>query len=550
MKRSSKALLAGPVLSVLVTVAGPAPPASAQAAGHLLVVDVDAGAVSLASAGALFNIDVAATDILAPPIYEASADSGAPFEYLAGVAVSPVDGRAYVADWGTAVPPAVAIPKIFAVDGRTGAVQVIALGAPLLQPFGLTFLPDGRLVVVDWDADPSGIGPDGYGGTGHGALFVIDVPNCSSPPCAVSVLSDGGSHPFGPGVRSAFEDPVGVAYDSVSARLYVVDLQAPSAAALLSSPLYAVDTATGAVSVVAHNLAWTALIAVDVRGDGSPIVVDDTGVVGGSTVWQVDVIRPVTNNATLLTSGIAGGPTSQYAIVEDTAIDPVTDRVYVVDSGEYVGGTFVTPPRVLAIDEGNPDPLTNGTIVNEAFDFVTPSALGFVPQPVATSVSPAMIGAPTNVMISGSHLFPWTSLDFGPLLTVSTVDWAPGLPRGSALQALLTPSALAPTPPGCGSNVSVDLDTLNPFDSAYTLVDAVTVVRPTGGFVPGPPISDKGDATGDGLVDGLDFAILGAHFGAAYCDGLPFENNADFDNDDLIDGTDLAILAMWFGTRP
>ena len=48
----------------------------------------------------------------------------------------------------------------------------------------------------------------------------------------------------------------------------------------------------------------------------------------------------------------------------------------------------------------------------------------------------------------------------------------------------------------------------------------------------------------------MDLALIGLHFGAAYCDGLSFHNDADFTNDDIIDGVDLSILAAYFGTRP
>ena len=535
-----------PALMALLSLVLAAGSALAQSSSQLLVVDADAGAVSTTNAGALLNVNLTATSVTALPTSEASAAQGAPFEFLAGAAISPLDGRAYFADWGVDQPPNPPIPRIYSVDGRTGAVQVIAQGAPLVQPLALTFLPDGRLVVADWEADPASLGNDDFGGVGHGALFVIDVPNCGTPPCSVSTLSDGRLHPFGPAVNTTFEDPVGVAYDKFLNVLYVVDLNSPSAVGLPSS-VYSVNITTGRVTLTAANDAWTALVAVDVLPDGSPVVTDTGIAVGDSSVWKIDTAGTYDANATEVTGG------TQYSYIEDTAVDPQSGRLYIVDSGEYdpATSTFIAPPRIFGVDPADPNPGTNAQLINESSALVNPIAGVFVPRPIASGVSPSLISAPTNVIISGENLFPWTTLNFGPRIAVSSVDWDPGQTHGLGLQAVLTPTSQAIVPQGCGASAGADLDTTNPFDSIATLVAAVQVKGGNGGITPQLPASAKGDATNDadGLVDGLDLAILGRAFGAVYCDGLTFANNADFNNDDVIDGGDLAILATWFGTR-
>ena len=105
-------------------------------------------------------------------------------------------------------------------------------------------------------------------------------------------------------------------------------------------------------------------------------------------------------------------------------------------------------------------------------------------------------------------------------------------------------------PSGCAGGIPVDLVSTNPFDaSARTLVDAL-LVGDSSGFVPRAPCSVEGDADCDGLIDGVDLAILGMHFGADICDVVRFFEDADFNDDDVIDGSDLAALATFFGTMP
>jgi hypothetical protein len=310
-------------------------------------------------------------DVTAPvdatPGVAAAADTGAPFEFITGLAVSPVTGITYVSDPG--VDPA-SVPRIHAVD-CAGTVSTVVAGGPLSEPGGLGFLPDGRLVITDLDADPSALGPDSSGGAGHGALFVVDVLNCT-PPCTPSLLSDGTSHSFGGGFTSAFEDPFDVAYDAVTERLEVVDLQLPGGG--LGS-LLAVDPSTGKVDLVSAP-GWEYPVGVAVRSNGHPLVCDAGLNAGTSSAWDVDptIADPLTN-ATLLTGG------AQYAQLEDVTRD-ASGQVYLVDWGEYDqgSGTFITPPAIWRVDESNPNPLRNGVLVNESVDLITPLAATPLPD--------------------------------------------------------------------------------------------------------------------------------------------------------------------------
>lgn len=523
-----------PLLSLALASASIAGSAAAgPASTNLLVIDQDAEQVNLRSAGALYNVDVAAAPGSAPAI-EAAATAGAPFELISGVAISPVDGRAYVADVGIDDPVtgAPAVPRILAIDGVSGAAEVIAEGAPMAEPFALAFAPDGRLFIVDPEADPSGLGSS-LGCGNYGAVFVIDTTRCTAP-CTPALLSDGTSNDTPPAV-SAFGNPLGIAYDPVTDSIYVVDSCA-SPVNLLGS-VFRVDPTTGRVTFVSSTLDYLNLISIDVRADGTPLVVDQGDISGDSVVWIVDLAAAdKTANTTALTGG------TQYSQIQDVAVD-ASDRVYLVDWGEFntTTNTFDILPAIWRVDESIADPDTNGVLVNQSTDLLTPVGIAVVPVPVATRLTPSTISAPTNVLIEGSNLYPGVTLDFGPNVAVSSVTDAAGRAPGTAIQVLVTPTILPTT---CRDPHDLTLD--HPFGGRSTLASALVV---EGAIARVPPRSDRGDANADGIVDGLDLAILGMHFGADICDGPAFVNDADFTDNDIIDGQDLAVLAAYFGVR-
>ena len=511
----------------------------AQSSTHLLIIDQDAGPVNDDSAGALFNLDLQqATN--APPLVEAAADLGAPFELISGVAFSPVDGRAYIADLGTdSVPPFTPIGRIFAVDAA-GVVETIWEGAPLVQPFSLAFKPDGTLLIADPEADPSFLGTGGGCGA-PGAIFSIDTATCTAP-CAPTLLSDGTQHPFSATIPTVFGEPLGIAYDPVRDRIYVAD----SCASVLgwAGSLYSVNPASGRVALISSTDRFVSLISVGVRPDGTPLIADQGAVAGDSLVWTIDLANTDPEaNAAELTAG------TQYSVIQDVAVD-ASNTVYLVDWGDYdlSTNTYIAPPAIWRVDETNTNPGTNGVLVNDSSEWYTPVSGALVPIPVATSMTPSVITGPMNVVIQGTNLNSSLILDLGPGIAVSNVDNAPGYPVGTAIQAVLTPLSSAVVPFGCAG--ALDLELTQPFGGSGILPNAGTLVANTGGIFPAAPFSTRGDANRDGIVDGLDLAILGLHFGAAYCDGFAFWNDADFNDDDLIDGSDLARLAAYFGTRP
>lgn len=186
---------------------------------------------------------------------------------------------------------------------ETGSESFVAL-----RDVGL--LPSGAVLVVDRDADPTGLGSD------TGALFRVDAPGSVTPfaadaafvdPVGVVVAPDGrvfvvdeNANPLGhPGDAGAvFEiDPeTGVLLQVLAApavfsspsdgvvlggTLYVADRTADSAAGALSGQLFAVDVATGAVTPhLVNPVVFGALVDVEVF-EGTLYLLDRDATFGG-----------------------------------------------------------------------------------------------------------------------------------------------------------------------------------------------------------------------------------------------------------------------------
>lgn len=529
----------GAALLAVLAVLAAAPAVAQDPTERLLVLDQDAHYVNDTNAGALLNFELAG-GLDAAPFVEAAADLGAPFEFLSGLGISPHDGWAYATDLRE-VPPG----RILRMEGSTGVVEVLSDDPRLVRPFSLTFLADGRVVIADLDADPAGLGPDGNGLPGHGALWVLDPTDCDATGCRLDLLSDGTDHGPMPGVgATAFEDPAGVAYDPVRDVLYVADAFADPLGQDYIGAVYSVDPVTGRVETVSSAFEFLALTGMAVRSDGTPLALD--ALRDDPVVFEIDPANTdPENNFTFLTRG------TQYALLEDLAVDE-TDRLFVVDSGEWndVTMSFDIPPGLFRVDEANTDPETNGVLVNESVELALPVGLAAVPVPKVASVSPRDISVPTVALVRGHGLSPAVEFDFGPNVTVSDVQLVNPPFFGTDLEMLLTPGGTLPqVPPGCAAGESADLVTLGPFGSTRTLLDVVVLTDATG-YTPRAPCSDRGDANCDGLIDGVDLAILGMRFGAGICDIDLFHEDADFTDDGMIDGDDLAILATFFGSRP
>lgn len=537
-----RALRAASALALVASLAGGA--AAQQPARNLLVLDQDAHAVSNDQAGALFNRgglrSPSGIDPTTPPDLEIAADTGADeFQFVSGLAISPLDGSAWVTDLGLDFGNT-ADGAIFRHEAGSGALTAIApRGTPQLRdPFAITFSGDGRLFVADWEADPSGFGADLVGGVGHGAIFEVDTATG-----ALTLISDGTNHD----VRNldpsepAFQDPIGVAWDASTGLLYVADFSADGDNdGFFNGTVFSLDPATGAVRVVSAYWNFVAPTGVVVRPNGRPLVVD--AVQDDSVLFEIDLAATdITDNVNFITSGI------QYSLLEGATVDSA-DNVYVVDIGEYddVGGEFVVPPGVYRVDESqrgvDPDfDLDNQVPIVSYVDGVdtilSPVNVLAVPVPEVTSITPRSVTGPTSVTLEGAFLHPGLDLDFGGAVAVADLAFAPGRTVGTSLTATLTPLGGADCAPSLFAN--------HPFGDGVELADAINTASD-----PGLPFSIFGDANRDGIVDGLDLGILGRSFGAGICETALFLNDADFNNDDLIDGLDLSILMTYFGARP
>lgn len=534
--------LSSRLLAVVLTAGLFATVATAQEDAHqLLILDQDAHAVSSAVAGALFNFDLSQPSSTAPALEIGADGGGGLFQGISGVAVSPWDGAAYISDVGPPLTGA-ADGAIYRYEAGSGTLStVVAPGHPLLlDPFQIAFGDEGVLLVADWESDPSGLGSDWVGGAGHGGIFSVDLASG-----ALTLVSDGTNHDV-PGIdpaESAFQDPIGIAWDPVRRLIYVADFSADGDNdGFFNGTLFSVDPATSQVRVVSAYWNFAAPIAVAVRPNGRPLVLDS--VEDDSLLLEVDLgASDLTDNVAFITAG-AGG---QYALLEGVAVDEA-ENIWVVDLGEWddVDMEFIVPPGVYRVDESqrgvDPDfDLNNAIPVVEwsatADTILSPVALAVVPHAHVDQITPRSVTAPTSVVVEGRNLHPGLDFDFGGAVNVSAVSFVPGRNLGTALQMTLDPVG--------GADCAPTLIPRHPFGGGLSFEDAVNLASD-----PGPPFSPWGDANRDGLVDGLDLGMLGRAFGAGVCETGFFVNDVDFNNDDLIDGLDLSVLMTYFGTNP
>jgi sugar lactone lactonase YvrE len=507
-------------------------------AEELFVLDADQDLGT--GPGVLARVDLLAGTSDSPVVET----DGPPMGFPVRLALSPFDGRLYIADIDVDGADTGGILRV--TGGQGVAVTLPLTGLPLADPTGIAFLPDGRLVVADQAADPSGLGEDRSSDAigGPGALFLVD-PSTN----AVTLLSDGRLHEAMPGVpagASAFEEPWDVVYSPVTRTLYVADGFAdPLGLGGYRGAVLAVDAATGFVRTVAADRDFLGPSDLAVTRDGSLMVLD-LQVLGGSTVWRVDVRDgDVRNNHELVTTG------EQYGAPIDIAIDGA-GRLFLLDIGVYdvPNDRWIDRPGVYRVDSGSADPETNGVLVNDSGDFLSPISLEQVPRFQLDAIVPARVpprpaacaAVPLQLEVRGSGLFPGLDLAFTPRLTIASEAFGDSSWSGDRL--LLE---VLPTP---GADGTFDLGADWPFDGSDVLSRALTLDPGFSSEVPLPPCSRRGDANCDGVVDGIDLGILGRSFGAEFCTPPRFVNDADFTDDDVIDGADLAILAAFFGTRP
>lgn len=301
---------------------------------------------------------------------------------------------------------------LFEVDrfaGTSGAgVVPLSSSAAFYDASDLAFLDDGRAVVVDRDADPSGLGADPNGEPGRGALFVAAAADQS-----LSVLADGSVYAAGlpPATPSIFVDPMGVARLS-STEVVVADLDADpselgadSAGFAGHGALFAVDVSTGAVRLVSDGTlsadgpppggaaSWFEdPAAVAVGADAKLHVLDsqaDPLALGQrGAVFEVDVatgrLRLVAASAQFRSPAFLAALPDGSLVVSDQMAQPVADGSR--------GALFRVDPAGL-------DPTQAVTVLATHPRFRGPRGLGtapdgsvFVADPFADAQSLGMIG--------------------------------------------------------------------------------------------------------------------------------------------------------------
>ena len=214
--------------------------------------------------------------------------------------------------------------------------------------------------VVDPEADPSVLGADRRGGHGHGAVFAVDGAG------AVTLVADGTNlAPGFPGGSPAFDEPVAAALGT-DGTLYVVDALADPLGLGWQGAVFAVDAATGSVSLVAADASFVDLRDVAVEPSGSLLLVD--GLAGGNGQVLRAVLAPPPNIVSRV-------PSSMFADLRAIAV--ATDGIaYVVDAAadpmeSGAGGT------VFRIDVDASDV----TIASSTPDYRDPAGIDVVPAP-------------------------------------------------------------------------------------------------------------------------------------------------------------------------
>jgi hypothetical protein len=272
-----------------------------------------------------------------------------------------------------------------------------------VDPIGIAW-NEGRslLVIVDPDADPSGLGPDANGHAGHGAVLAIDPATGQ-----VDVVADGRDYPAGipGGAPSIFEDPIAIAF-GWDGSLFVLDqLAHPSGAD--PGAVFGVDPLAGTVTLVSSDPALRGPRDLAVEPGGTILVLDrieraihriDPGLPPGSNVVATLLPAGLVDPQGIVVTGSGG------ILVADGAADPFGD------AGSVFHGALFSV-----------DPVSGASVpVSSTGDYEEPWGLDLL-EPYALDGASPPRGAPgtsLTVQLSGG---PWPAgvvPDFGPGITV------------------------------------------------------------------------------------------------------------------------------------
>jgi hypothetical protein len=380
----------------------------------------------------------------------------------------------------------------------------------------------------------------------------------------VTLLADGTAHGNLPGVpadASVFEEPTSLEADWARGLLHVGDGAADPLLNDALGAVYAFDVRAGTLRVEAASSTIILPAGLSLSPDGRLLVADAGGEVDGSyytpVVLSIDLTQPADDNAEIVSTGFNLGLASEdYGTLDGLVVDE-TGQAFLADSGFWeetpVGsGTWVAlvDPRVLRLPPVPAGANLDALLVRDVPELVVPHDAAIVPPFRIDSVTPARVpatappgcGGVITILVYGVGLVPALDYDLGPNLTVVASRFVDGAARGTAIELDVIPSG------GIGLFA---VTATHPFGGTATLASAAEIVAVgPADDASLPPCSSLGDASCDGIVDGVDLAILGMHFGQVACRDIGFLNDADFTDDDRIDGDDLAILGTFFGTRP
>jgi len=235
--------------------------------------------------------------------------------------------------------------------GPDGNVTPLSSSPLLYEAQDLAFLPDGRMVVADRDADPSGLGEDPNLGNGHGAIFVAAAEDAG-----ISLLADGSNYPAGrpAGWASIFVDPQGLAVD-LDGSILVADRDSdPSELGLDLSgfsgqgALFRVDPATGVVTLVSDGS-----LSVDgASPDGSSSWFEDPGDVAVSSDGRIFLLETFADPAGLGGSGAIFEITPGTGELRLAAVSALFDAPL---------GLTARPDGLLAVSDQLADPTGDGS---------------------------------------------------------------------------------------------------------------------------------------------------------------------------------------------
>jgi hypothetical protein len=438
-------------LLLFIAFAAVAGAAAVRPCASLVVADPIADPGNLQPAGAALDVD------LGMPVDQNAAVLGGigPSAFFTSVAVAPVlptetPLAVYVTDMEANVTGTTPDPG--GEPGRgavfqlldTGNIVVVSdgtqcgptilncdpvLGGVFVDPIGLDYgFAADVLLVADPDADPSGLGPDSNGFSGHGAVFAVDRFGGT-----VNLVADGARYrgTIPNGAPSIFEDPIAVV-TSRDGRIFVADQLAKPLGPSYPGAIFEV-LRTGDVLLTSAAVEFRGVRDVAVEPAGTVLVLDRlAGANGGGTLFRIDpTLPPQANVAARLTSplwieamGVVVAGDGEIFVV-DASADPL--------QAGLAGAIFRVDPALSAVTPASSTDL-----------YASPWGIALTSPETLTSANPpdGPAGTSLRVMLVGGQFEPGVGVDFGPGVSVDNVTWMS--PQLLAVDITIDPLA----PPG------------------------------------------------------------------------------------------------------